>query len=299
MEERDGRTVVFTNDDAGSGDVSLFHELLDFLRQRHVRGTFFTVPYGRGQSLAERPEWVEALQRAREDGHEIGLHGYIHEGFEFGRPPDFMLDLMGPRAWQTLQNRRQGLHDQWRREVLQSKIEQGIAIFERVLGIRPVSWRSPCCAVCTELYLALAAAGIPYDSSLIVNPQGWPYAGKDFTTRLAWEPAHPPHPFRYHSGVTEVPAVSEYTWYLETDEHADKAWQLITDDFERVGVASGAFVAVSHYYAMTGPYRRGIDLYRRFFDHIEAQGVVHYRTVAEIGALLPQPWPGTGGVTID
>jgi hypothetical protein len=37
---------------------------------------------------------VEALHRAREEGYDVQLHGYVHTGFEFGRPPDLMLDLM-------------------------------------------------------------------------------------------------------------------------------------------------------------------------------------------------------------
>ena len=59
-------SFVFTDDDAGSGDVNLFHELLDFLRQRQVRGTFFAVPCSQGQPLDERPEWIKALHRAQE-----------------------------------------------------------------------------------------------------------------------------------------------------------------------------------------------------------------------------------------
>jgi peptidoglycan/xylan/chitin deacetylase (PgdA/CDA1 family) len=293
VREREGRdsTFVFTNDDAGSGDVHLFHELLDFLERRRVRGTFFTVPHGGDQPLDERPEWIAALQRARAAGHEIGLHGFRHRAFEFGRPPDFMLDLMGPASWDTLRSRRQELHDHWRPDALRQKLEQGIATFERTLGLRPQSWRSPCCAVSTNLYLALAAAGIPYDSSLIVNPQGWPYAGKDFTVRLDWEAAHPPYPFRYHGGVIELPVVSEYTWYLADDQSLEKAWELITGDYERVVSRSGIFVAMSHFYAMTGPYRRGLELYDRFFDYAESRGPVHYRTVAEAAARPPRPWP--------
>lgn len=284
-------SFVFTNDDAGSGDVALFHELLDFLQRRGVRGTFFTVPNAQGHPLDERPEWVEALRRALAAGHELGLHGYRHEGFEFGRPPDFMLDLMGAKAWEKLQHSRQELHDSWKRDVLQMKIEQGIAIFERTLGIRPRSWRSPCCAVCTNLYLALAGAGIAYDSSLIVNPQGWPYCGKDYQTKLDWEPALPTSPFRYHGGVIELPVVAEYTWFLTDDVSAEKAWDLITADFERTADSTGIFVVMSHFYAMTGPNRRGRELYDRLFDYMEARGTVRYRTVAEAAAMPVGPWP--------
>ena len=284
-------TFVFTNDDAGSGDVMLFHELLDFLERRHVRGTFFTVPNAQGRPLDERPDWIDALKRAQALGHEIGLHGYRHEGFEFGCPPDFMLDLMGVKAWERLQGNRQELHDSWKRAVLQEKIERGMAIFERTLGIRPRSWRSPCCAVCTNLYLALAGAGISNDSSLIVNPQGWPYCGKDYQTQLDWEPAYQTYPFRYHGGVTELPVVAEYTWFLTDDQSVEQAWELIKSDCERAARSSGIFVAMSHYYAMTGPNRRGLELYDRLFDFMETCGTVQYRTVAEAAALPMGPWP--------
>lgn len=284
-------TFVFTNDDAGDGDIALFYELLDFLRRRRVHGTFFTIPCARGQPLDARPEWIVALKQAIDDGHEIGLHGYVHDGFEFGRPPDFMLDLMGPPAWETLRSRRQELADDWRKDVLQTKIELGIATFERALGIRPKSWRSPCCAVCTNLFLALASVGIANDSSLISNPQGWPYCARDYTIRLDWEPAHPPYPFIYHGGITELPVAAEYTWYLTEDQHVAKAWELITSDYERCLGSSGIFVVMTHFYAMTGQYRRGLELYDRLFDHIEARGPVRYCTVAEAAALPPGPWP--------
>jgi peptidoglycan/xylan/chitin deacetylase (PgdA/CDA1 family) len=287
----DALTFVFTTDDAGSNGVELFQELLRFLQRRRVRGTFFTIPAAQGQPLDDRPDWIDALQKAHADGHEIGLHGYRHEGFEFGRPPDYMLDLMGPTAWERLQSKRQELHDAWRLESLQEKVEQGIAILERTLGIRPRSWRSPCCAVCTPLYQAMAAAGIAYDSSLIVNPQGWPLCAKDYQTRLDWEPAHPPYPFRYHAGVIEVPVVSEYTWYLEDDLGVEKAWELMVADYERAARTSGLFVVMTHFYAMTGQYRRGLDLYDRLFDYMEARGTVQYRTVAEAALLPPGPWP--------
>ncbi|HEX2185386.1 MAG TPA: hypothetical protein VHN78_07760, partial [Chloroflexota bacterium] len=138
--------------------------------------------------------------------------------------------------------------------------------------------------------------GMAYDSSLIVNPQGWPYAGKDFGTRLEWEPAHPPYPFRYHGGLVELPVVSEYTWYLSDDHSVARAWELLTRDHERVAGSSRLLVVMTHFYAMTGPYRRGIELYERFFDHAESRGAVRYRTVAEAagGALGPWPLPAPG-----
>src|SRR5579871_3187696 len=104
---------IFTNDDPGSGDVRLFHELLDFLREEKVPATFFTVPCQGGTSLADRPEWIEALRRAQDEGHDLQLHGYVHTSFEFGQPPDFMLDLFDHErpgsGWATLERERDQL----------------------------------------------------------------------------------------------------------------------------------------------------------------------------------------------
>lgn len=62
-------------------------------------------------------------------------------------------------------------------------------------------------------------------------------------------------------------------------------------DYERAARTSGLFVVMTHFYAMTGKHRRGLDLYDRLFDYMEARGTVQYRTVAE-AALLPRgPWP--------
>ena len=54
---------------------------------------------------------------------------------------------------------------------------------------------------------------------------------------------------------------------------------------------SGIFVVMTHFYAMTGEYRRGMEVYDRLFDYMEARGPVQYRTVAEAAALPPGPWP--------
>lgn len=89
----------------------------------------------------------------------------------------------------------------------------------------------------------------------------------------------------------EVPAVSEYTWYLRSEQEAQKAWELITADCLRAQRASGLFVTMSHFYAMTGPFKRGLELYERFFDYVESRWKVQYRTVAEVAEGPLGPWP--------
>jgi len=180
---------IFTNDDPGSGDVRLFHELLDFLRDEGVPGTFFTVPCAGGTPLAERPEWVEALYRAKAEGHDLQLHAYAHTGFEFGQPPDFMLDLMtydskGKGGWAELRRNRAQLERDWSREHLRDLLRKGQQTFRDVLGVEPVAFRAPCCSTCDALYEALSDVGIPCDSSQIIDPVGWDYCRKEFARFL-------------------------------------------------------------------------------------------------------------------
>ena len=95
---------AFTNDDPGMQQPELFAELLDFLDEQQVPGTFFVVPFAGHQPLDTKPEWVALLQRAQASGHELAHHGYTHETpFEFGVPPSFMLDII-PDAKARWQN---------------------------------------------------------------------------------------------------------------------------------------------------------------------------------------------------
>jgi len=75
--------------------------------------------------------------------------------------------------------------------------------------------------------------------------------------------------------------LSEYTWYLKDDD-LDRHFSLIQDDFDRVRRAGGAFVALSHYYAMTGEWATGLRVYERLFAHARAQGGVRFCTLSRL-----------------
>ena len=289
---------IFTNDDAGSGDVRLFHELLDFLRDEGVPGTFFTIPCAGGVPLADRPEWVEALHRAREEGHDVQLHGYVHTGFEFGRPPDFMLDLMsymseGRDGWAALERNRAQLERDWQRVALRERLQKGRQIFRDVLGVEPVAFRAPCCATCDALYEALSEVGIGCDSSQIVDGIAWEYCRKEFGKHSAWDQRYPPRAFPFTAGVFEVPLMAEYTWYL-TPAEVDVHLRLAREDFDQAAAMEGAaFVALSHFYAMTGEHRAGLELYRRLFAYAREKATVRFRTLADITTLAREAYPPT------
>lgn len=72
-----GKKPVFLTFDDGPGPHTM--ELLDLLEQYDVKATFFIVT-----SFAEK--YPETIERMKEEGHEIGLHSYLHKSGLFASP---------------------------------------------------------------------------------------------------------------------------------------------------------------------------------------------------------------------
>lgn len=274
---------AFTNDDPGMQQPELFAELLDFLDAQGVPGTFFVVPFAGHQPLDAKPEWVALLQRALASGHELAHHGYTHETpFEFGVPPGFMLDIIpdAKTRWETNPVSVAPLHTA---EVLKTKLEQGREIFQRTLGFIPTGFRSPCLGMCETTYATLADMGFQWSSNQVINPMGWRYINRDYEAGEPWTPGLPPHPFRHAAGVTEIPMHSEYTWYLEMGD-VERHFQLAKADFDRARAAGEPFVVLSHYYAMTGQWATGLQVYEKLFAYARELGDVRFVTLSQLAA---------------
>ena len=268
-----------TNDDAGSQEPELFGELLDFLAAQRVPATFFVVPNAGGVPLDKKPEWLALLRRAMDEGHELQLHGFEHGVFEFGVPPDFMLDII-PEARARWEREPDAVRAPHTRAALGEKIARGLEILHHALGIAPQGFRSGCLATCDEMYQALADHGLRWSSNRVVNPMGWRYINGHYDAGEPWQPDVPPHPHPY-KGLIEVPIFSEYTWLLEPADQ-ERQFDLLRRDFERARVTSGLFVTLSHYYAMTGPYATGLQVYARFLDYARGLGDVRFCTVSQL-----------------
>ena len=273
---------AFTNDDAGMQEPELFAELLDFLDEQAVPATFFVVPNGDGQPLDHKAEWLRLLGRALESGHDLEHHGFDHGScFEFGVPPTFMLDILPPDVQATYAQtpeRYTGQHDYDR---LRDKLLQGRAILSRVFGYTPRGFRAPCLAMCDDAYRALRDLDFRWSSNAVVNPMGWRYINRDYNAGESWQPTVPPHPYQAHGGLTEAPMHSEYTWYLTPDD-VDRHYALIRADFDRTRAEGGAFVVLSHYFAMTGQWAAGQEVYRRLFAHARETGDVRFVTLSQL-----------------
>jgi peptidoglycan/xylan/chitin deacetylase (PgdA/CDA1 family) len=277
---------ALTNDDPGMNEPELFAELLDFLAGQGVPATFFVVPFAGQQPLDQKPRWVELLQRALAEGHELQHHGYTHNTpFEFGVPPGFMLDII-PDAKARWGQDPGSITPNHAYELLADKLQQGRTIFERTLGITPHGFRSPCLAVCDNLYRALHDLDFEFGSNLVINPMGWRYINRDYDAGEPWDPRLPPYPYRHPAGLVETPIHSEYTWYL-AEADIDRHFELAKADFDRARRAAQPFVALSHYYAMTGKWRAGLRVYERLFDHARQQGDVRFVTLSQLVERFP------------
>jgi peptidoglycan/xylan/chitin deacetylase (PgdA/CDA1 family) len=120
-----------TMSQSGYGTKVGVYEILRRLAEREVRATFFVPAW----TAEHHPAAVEAIV---EDGHEVGLHGDLHE-------PPHKLDA------------------ERERETLGRSIE----ILEKVCGSRPVGYRAPWWEVSTVTFDLLAEFGVRYGSQMM------------------------------------------------------------------------------------------------------------------------------------
>jgi polysaccharide deacetylase family protein (PEP-CTERM system associated) len=106
--------------------------LLDILRAHRVQATFFVLGYVANQ----HPDLIEQI---RADGHEIGVHGYLHRFVNRSTPDEFTQDL-----------------------------ERCIRVIERITGEMPLGHRAPYFSINRDtlwVFDVLQAQGLRYDSS--------------------------------------------------------------------------------------------------------------------------------------
>jgi peptidoglycan/xylan/chitin deacetylase (PgdA/CDA1 family) len=106
--------------------------ILRLLDRQGIRATFFVPGYS-----AER--WPEAVRSIRDAGHEIGHHGYAHEGARSA--PD-----------EATEERR---------------LLRGLEALDTVAGLRPIGYRAPMWELSYGLPALLVRHGFSYDSGLM------------------------------------------------------------------------------------------------------------------------------------
>ena len=146
-------------DDIGLNGYSTpkhLEKLLNFWDEQGLKGTLFVVPRSNNKELGQMTEYVELLNYAAENGHEIAQHGLDHTRFQTGIPPKMVLDLPheGP-AREYLSGHREEIDKNNSIENLRVVLREGRDILEPALQIDIKGFRAPCLSTCKNLFKAL------------------------------------------------------------------------------------------------------------------------------------------------
>ncbi len=237
----------FTLDDIGyDGYSSEQHlsQLLEFWRTEGLKATLFMVPLFDGHDMRERAAYVELLERAIAEGHEVAQHGLTHDRFECGIPPQMILSLAheGP-ARERLANHREAIERDLAVDRIRERLRQGRRIVSDILGWQVPGFRAPCLSICDNLFDALEADGYTWDSSR--HLQHWDHMQGKLDT--------PPEPItferfqglQYPGRLKTLPLTTDYTWYL-TRERYQPTLDLATHDLFSCAQAGIPFVPIAH-----------------------------------------------------
>lgn len=276
-------TFVWSVDDAGSGDnpISLSRPCR-FLESRGLRATWFTIPKPGGKPLSDA--WREALLAARDAGHDIQLHGLTHEDcYEFG-PPAWPATAILPSLAAEFERRRDELMPRYTAAKLGARIEEGLEIFDRELGVRPSVFRAPCGAISRPMFAALRQAGIRYHTCAYISATGYEHLPHR-SGRLAqeWTEAIPYRPFRWYDGIIEAPILNEYTWRGASARETEFI-ALAKQDIDRIRAHSPIVVLLMHTHGIADDYDYTFRLIDAVVEHARGQGPCSFTTMGELAA---------------
>jgi peptidoglycan/xylan/chitin deacetylase (PgdA/CDA1 family) len=181
--------------------------ILRILDRQQVRATFFVPGY-----TAER--WPDEVRAVRDAGHEIGHHGYLHEGAHSA--PD-----------EATEERR---------------LLRGLEALDSVLGVRPVGYRAPMWELSDRLPALLARHGFRYDSGLMDADHPYLLATADApdSTNIVELPCHWSlddwEPYNYLPGITGTGLIASPADVLAR-------W---TAELEALAAEGGLFMLTNH-----------------------------------------------------
>lgn len=231
-------TLVASQSQTRYGPLIAVPRLVRVLKSLGLRQTFF-VP---GWCIEKYPAAVDALL---EGGHEIALHGYIHE-----RPNE-----------QTAEDELYWLR-------------RGIAAFERRIGKRPRGWRAPSFAFSKHSLGYLIDEGFTYDSSLMGDDV--PYRLQHAERSLLELPTHIclddwPHYMHNRDFRYMMPIASPATACEVYQAEFDAAWRY-----------GALWISVWHPF-VSGRLAR-LDAILDLIAHMQSKGGVWFATCSEIAA---------------
>lgn len=211
-------------------------KILELLRDVGVKGTFF-VPGWTAERHADRCAAI------LEHGHEIGHHGYAHE---YPDPSD-------PKG-------------------LVESIDKGLDSLRKVLGYKPLGYRSPAGETSAELFKVLHERGLEYDSSMMDDVLPYRHLLADGTPSLIELPWH----WSLDDAVYMLFSIARPR-PIFTNEHIMSIWQ---EEFQEIYRWGGLFSLVMHPQVSGRPSR--LALLRQFIEWTRRFPDVWFATGAEI-----------------
>lgn len=235
--------------------------VLALLAKMDIRATFF-VP---GHTAYAFPDLIKQI---RDGGHEIGHHGWVHEN-----PADFD------------------------RAVEQRVLERGLEALQKVVGVRPVGYRSPAWDLSKHTLLMLKEFGFQYDSSCMAG-DFIPYYPR---TGDSWGPDEP-YKFGEVVDLVELPinwALDDFVAFetylglipgFVAPRTVETMWR---DDFDFAleECAGGVFIPTMHPQSIGRGSR--IRMLERLIGHMQSAADVEFKTMQGYSAKWAETNPLT------
>ena len=283
-------TFVWSIDDAGVGDsynVASLRRTCEFFDTRGLKSTWFVVPKPMGKPLSA--EWKTVLLEARDNGHDLQLHGLTHEDcYEFG-PPAWPAIGISPTMQPEFERRRAELMPRYTVANLRARLEEGLAIFQHEFGFRPTVFRAPCGAISKPFFAALEAVGIRYHTVMYISGSGYEHLPhKSGVLAQQWVDTIPHHPYHWYNDIIEVPILNEYTW-RGAGKRSEEFIELARQDVARISQESPIAVLLMHTHGIADDYEHAFRLIDGVIEAVGKQPGNAFATLGELaasGALL-------------
>ncbi|MBV7328147.1 DUF2334 domain-containing protein [Chloroflexi bacterium TSY] len=276
---------VWSIDDAGAGGGEMVESLRrasQFFTSRGLESTWFTVPKAGDKPLSA--EWKEALIAARDAGHDLQLHGLTHaDCYEFG-PPAWPATTILPTLQSEFDQRRDELMPRYTVANLRARMEEGMEIFARELGVEPTVFRAPCGAISKPMFAALREVGIGYHTCMYISGTGYahlPHNSGELTQE--WVDEIPHQPYRWYDDIIEVPILNEYTWRGAGQRSAEFI-ELAKKDLDRISQKSPIVVILMHTHGIADDYDHTFRLIDAVVEHVGQQPNASFATMGELAA---------------
>ena len=270
-----------TVDDVGYEGYSSephFANLLEFFQQEGIRATFFTVPLDKGVPVSRRPGYIELLERATVEGHEIAQHGLEHDRFEVGIPPPMIMEMPHEEpARKRLASQRASIDASLETDRIRARLAAGRRIIEDAVENQVVGFRAPCLATCDSLFQALELEGYAYDSSRYLQEAGWEILNGKKPPEFRPINREAYARLQYPGRLLSFPLTTEYTWKLSWRKF-ETTFDLARHDFLACMQANIPFVTLSHVSPIQeGEGDSGFEFYRRLLAFAKEQATADGR----------------------